>query len=188
MPRIEPIDPRDAEGRTRELLDDVHRKLGMTPNLTKTMARSAATLAGYLGLSEALDDGALSRREREQIALTVAETNGCGYCLAAHSAVGKLVGLSELELRDARRGSATIKREELILTFAGEVLRERGHVCDDALRRIRAAGITDGEITEIVANVALHVFTNYLSQVAGTEVDFPVAVSLETANQQEERP
>ncbi len=182
MTRIEPIDPRDSDGTTRDLLDGVRRKLGMTPNLTRTMARSAATLGGYLGLSGALDGGALSRREREQIALAVAETNGCGYCLAAHSAAGKLVGLSELELRDARRGSATGKREDEILRFAVEVLARRGRVSDNALHRVRQAGVTEGEITEIVANVALHVFTNYLNLVARTEVDFPAAPALETAN------
>jgi len=182
MPRIEPIDARDAEGKSRALLEGVHRKLGMTPNLTRTMARSSATLAGYLDLSRALATGSLSPREREQIALAVAETNGCGYCLAAHSAAGKLVGMSELEVRDARRGCATTKREELILTFAGEVLRQRGRVSDETLRRVRAAGITDGEITEIVATVALNVLTNYLSEVAGSEVDFPVAAALETTS------
>ena len=96
--------------------------------------------------------------------------------------VHKLFGLSELELRDARRGSATATREAAILTFAGEVLAHRGRVSDDALRRVRQAGLTDGEITEIVANVALHVFTNYLNLVAGTEVDFPAAPVLETAS------
>ena len=154
----------------------------MTPNLTRTMAHSAATLGGYLGLGGALAEGELSQREREQIALAVAEVNGCGYCLAAHSAVGKLVGLSELEVADARRGTATSKREHVILEFAGEVLAQRGRVSDEALRRVRDAGATDGEITEIVANVALNVFTNYLTEVAGTEVDFPAAPPIETAN------
>jgi len=182
VPRIEPIDPRTAKGKTRDLLDGVQHKLGMTPKLTLTMARSDATLAGYVGLSKALDGSALSRREREQIALAVAEANGCDYCLAAHSAAGKLVGLSELELRDARRGSATSKRENAIVSLAGEILSRRGTIADVALRRARNAGLADGEITEIVANVALNVFTNYLNQVAGTEVDFPAAPALETAN------
>ena len=180
MPRIDPIDPRKAEGKTRELLDAVQRQLGMTPNLPKTMAHSTATLSGYLGLSQALAGGTLSPREREQIALAVAQANGCGYCLAAHSAAGKLAGLSELELRDARGGTATGPRENAILAFTGGVLEHRGRVSDDALRRVREAGVSEGEITEIVANVALHVFTNYLNQVAQTEVDFPAASALET--------
>lgn len=182
MTRIDPIAPRQAEGKTRDLLEGVRRRLGMTPNLIKTMARSSATLAGYVGLSGALDAGALSPREREQIALAVAETHRCDYCLAAHSAAGKVAGLSELEVRDARRGAAPTKREDAILTFAGELLAHRGRVMDDAICRVRRAGLTDGEITEVVANVALHVFTNYLTLVARTEVDFPAAPALETAN------
>jgi uncharacterized peroxidase-related enzyme len=182
MPRIEPTDRRKARGKCGELLEAVQRKLGMTPNLTLTMARSEATLAGYLGLSGALAEGALSAREREQIALAVAESNGCGYCLAAHSAMGKIVGMSELELLDARRGAATVKREKAILAFAGAVLTHRGRVSDEALQRVRQAGLSDGEITEIVANVALHVFTNYLNLVARTEVDFPTAPALEVTN------
>jgi len=182
MPRIRPVDPRKAEGKSRELLETVRHKLGMTPNLTRTMARSAATLGGYLGLGGALAEGDLSQREREQIALAVAEANACDYCLAAHSAVGKLVGLSELDVVDARRGTATSKREEVILRFAGEVLERRGRVSDEALRRVRDGGVTDGEITEVVANVAFNLFTNYLNEVASTEVDFPAAPPLETAN------
>jgi uncharacterized peroxidase-related enzyme len=182
MPRIEPIDLQQAAGKTREQLDAVRRKLGMSPNLTRTMARSEATLTGYLGLSGAVSAGSLSRREREQIALTVAEANDCGYCLAAHSAAGKLAGLSELEVRDARRGIATSTRENAVVVLARQVLAERGRVSDETLRRVRQAGITDGEITEIVANVALRVFTNYLNLVAQTDIDFPVASALDTAN------
>ncbi|HSR71176.1 MAG TPA: carboxymuconolactone decarboxylase family protein [Kiloniellales bacterium] len=195
MSRIERISPQKAEGTIRELLEAVRRKLGMTPNLIRTMACSAATLAGYLGLNEALGKGALSSREREQIALAVAQANGCQYCLAAHTAFGKLLGLSELEVCDARRGSATAKREDAILKFAGEVLARRGRVPDHELDRVRRAGLTDGEITEIVANIALNVFTNYLTEVAATEVDFPSAAAAEacphlthpTPNKKEQR-
>ena len=181
MPRIEAIDPTRAEGKSRDLLDAVRAKLGMTPNLTRTMAHSPATLAGYLGLSGAVADGSLSPREREQIALAVSETNGCDYCLAAHAAVGKIVGLSELEIADARRGSATSSRENAILSFTRDLLDQRGAVTDESLARVRDAGVSEGEITEVVANLALHVFTNYLNRLAQTEVDFPAAPPLESA-------
>jgi uncharacterized peroxidase-related enzyme len=182
MPRIEAIDPQDAQERTAQLLDGVQRRLGMTPNLIRTMAHSSATLSGYLDLSRALGRGALAAREREQIALAVAEIHGCDYCLATHSAMAKLVGLSELEVLDARRGLATSTRENAILVFAGELLARRGRVSDEVLRRVREGGLTEGEITEIVANVALHVFTNYLGEAARTEPDFPAAPVLETTN------
>ena len=182
MARINPIAPQQAQGKSRELLDAVREKLGMVPNLIKTMAHSPATLGAYLGMSGALADGKLSPREREQISLSIAETNGCNYCLAAHSAIGKLAGLSELEIRDARLGTSPSSRDNAILTFAREVMNERGRVSHEALTRIRQAGLDDGEITEIIAGVALNFFTNSLNLVAQTELDFPAAATLETVN------
>lgn len=181
MTRINPIQTEEAEGQVAQQLNAIHSKMGMTPNLIRTMAQSSATLSGYLGLSGALEKASLSRREREQIALAVAEANGCHYCLAAHSAAGKANGLSDLEIRDARRGHATAGREEAILAFTTETVAKRGQVSDDALHRARQAGLTDGEITEIVASVALNLFTNYMNLVAHIDVDFPAAAPLETA-------
>ena len=104
MARIEPIDLNQAEGKAKTLLEGVQKNLGMTPNLIRTMANSAATLQGYLGLSGAVASGRLSAKLREQIALAVSESNQCDYCLAAHSALGKAVGLSQVQTQQARRG------------------------------------------------------------------------------------
>ena len=57
-------------------------------------------LDGYLHLSGALGKGKLPAKAREQLALAVAQENGCDYCLAAHSAIGKMVGLSADQIRD----------------------------------------------------------------------------------------
>ena len=93
MPRIQALDPASATGRAKELLDGVRRKLGRTPNLMRTMANSPAVLEAYLGFSGALAGGTLPVKLREQIALAVAQVNGCDYCLAAHTAIGKSAGL-----------------------------------------------------------------------------------------------
>ena len=180
MSRLETLAPEQTSGKSRELLDAVRDKLGMVPNMTRVLASSPAALESYLAQSAALDGSELSRREKEQIALTVAEQNDCGYCLAAHSAVGKLVGLSELEVRDARLGTASSTRENAILAFAREVVAERGAVSDAALARVRDAGLSDGEIAEVVAAVAINTYTNYINRLAQTEVDFPAAAPLET--------
>ena len=175
MARIEPIDLNQAEGKAKTLLEGVQKNLGMTPNLIRTMANSAATLQGYLGLSGAVASGRLSAKLREQIALAVSESNQCDYCLAAHSALGKAVGLSQVQTQQARRGIADDDKTAAALRFAKRLVEDRGHVSDGELDRVREAGYSDGEITEIVANVALHIFTNYFNHVAQTEVDFPKA-------------
>ncbi len=177
MPRLQPVNPDTATGKAKELLDAVQKKYGMTPNLSRTFANSPAVLETYLGLG-ALEGGALSPGLREQIALTVGQINGCDYCLAAHSAVGKMVGLSQEKILSSREASSEDSREEAALRFAKEIVEKRGWVSDEDLARVRQEGYSDGEIAEIVANVVKNIFTNYFSHVAETEVDFPAVPQL----------
>lgn len=173
MQRLHAIDPNEATGKAKGLMESVHAQLGMTPNIVRTMANSPAALRAYLDFNAALAGGALPTRLREKIALVVAEVNRCDYCLAAHAALGKLVGLTEETIADSRRADSWDAREAMVLRFAHKVVRERGRVEDDDLAELRRTGYGDGEIVEIVANVALNLFTNYFNHVAGTEVDFP---------------
>jgi uncharacterized peroxidase-related enzyme len=169
--RIAPVDPSQATGQAKELLAAVQAKLGVTPNLMKTLAHSPAALEGYLSLNAALAKGQLSAKVREQLALEVAQQNGCEYCLAAHSLLGKNAGLKPEQIIAARKGQSEDGRAELEL--AGQVLGARGNLTDQQLATARAAGISDGEIAEVVAHVALNVLTNYFNVLARTEVDFP---------------
>jgi uncharacterized peroxidase-related enzyme len=173
MTRIQPIDYEQATGKTKELLDAVKAKLGITPNMMKTMAQSPAVLEAYLNFSGALGGGKLNARLREQIALISAELNGCGYCASAHTAIGKLVGLGEDAILAARKGDAADAKIAAALKFARTVVVNRGEVSDSELQAVKDAGFSDGEIGEIVANVALNVFTNYFNEIARTEIDFP---------------
>lgn len=178
MTRIQPVSPEGAAGKTKKLLDAVEAKLGMTPNMIKTMAQSPAVLEGYLNLSGALGGGKLSAKLREQIALTSAEINNCAYCASAHTAIGKAAGLDEGEILSARQGQATDEKAEGALRFARTIIVNRGEVSDKELEAVRAVGFDEGEVAEIVANVALNIFTNYFNQIAGTEIDFPIARSI----------
>jgi uncharacterized peroxidase-related enzyme len=178
MTRINPIRRDAADAATGRLLDSVQKKLGMVPNLIATMAHSPAVANAYLGFSQTLTTGTLPARLREQLALVVGETNNCQYCVAAHTALGKGAGLSEGETCDARRAVAANDKERAALEFARTIVTDRGNVSEDDVRSVRQAGYTDGEIGEIVANVALNIFTNYFNHVAGTEVDFPAAPEL----------
>lgn len=179
MTRLRPADLETATGRTKELLEEVRAELGMVPNLIRTMAQSPAVLDGYLGLSRALAAGRLPATLRERIALTIAEVNSCAYCLAAHSALGRMAGLSEEAIRDSRQGVAPERAVEAALQFVRRVVEQRGQVEDRHLARLRRAGYGDGEVAELVGQVALSVFTNYFAQVAGPAVDFPKVPDLD---------
>ncbi|MDX1969181.1 MAG: carboxymuconolactone decarboxylase family protein [Planctomycetaceae bacterium] len=173
MSRIPQIPPESAVGRAKELLDAVKNKLGLVPNMTRAMANSPAVLDGYLSLSGALSKGNLTAKQREQIALAVGEVNGCDYCLAAHSAIGKMVGLTAEQIMDSRRGTAVDPKAEALVKFARRVVDERGRVSDLDLADARVAGLDDAALAEVVAHVALNLFTNYFNHVAETEIDFP---------------
>lgn len=174
MQRLTSINPAEATGKAKRLLDGVHEKLGITPNLMKTLATSPAALEAYLRFDSALASGTLDAKFREQIALAVAQANSCEYCLSAHSAIGNLVGLTAEEILASRESHAADAKRDAGLRFAQTVVVQRGEVSDGALDKVRQAGYTDGEITEIVAAVAINIFTNYFNHIARTDVDFPV--------------
>ena len=173
MQRLPALDPTHATGRAKELLDGVQAKLGMIPNLMRTMANSPAVLEAYLNAQGALAMGSLPAKLREQIALTVAEVNGCDYCVAAHAAVGKMVGLSHQDILDSRNGTSPATQVEAALQFARMLVHQRGWVGDADIARLRRLGYGDGEIAEILAHVALSLFSNYFNHVADTVIDFP---------------
>ena len=173
MNRVTQLDPAQATGKARQLLDAVQTKLCIIPNLTRVLANAPAALEGYLNFSSALAGGTLSAKVREQISLAVAEGNLCSYCLSAHAFIGGKAGLTDKEIADARQTNAEAKKTGAILKLALSILVQRGEISDGALKTARRAGLTDGDIVETTANVALNIFTNYINHVARTVVDFP---------------
>ena len=166
---------------SKPLFDGVHKKLGVVPNLFRLAALSPATLEGLLGLSGALSK-TLDVRTRERIAIAVAETNGCDYCLSAHTYLGlNLAKITPEDATLARKGSSTDAKAGAAVRFAVQVARTRGGVSDADLAAVKQAGFSEAQIVEIVALVAENVFTNYLNRVAQTDIDFPVLHTAEAA-------
>lgn len=167
---------------SQPLLAAVQAQIGALPNLFRLVANSPAALEGYLGMKGALAKGALPAVTRERIALAVAEVNGCHYCLAAHTYMGKhLSKLDDAEIAANRAGTSGDARADAAVRFAVLVARQRGHVDDAALQAVRAAGYSDAQVVEIVQHVALNTFTNYINVVGATEIDFPAVAALEAA-------
>jgi uncharacterized peroxidase-related enzyme len=174
MSRINPIDLNTTHEGTRKNFTAIEKQLGVVPNMMRTMAQSPSVLDGYLALRAALLRGVLPAALQEQLAIAVAEANECDYCLSAHTALGLGAGLSEEQVAASREGRAADERESAALQFARAVVERRGAVSDQDLARVRAAGFGDGQIAEIIAHVALNVFTNYFNRAADTQIDFPV--------------
>jgi uncharacterized peroxidase-related enzyme len=178
MSRLPLVDPSQAQGKTHDLLETVKARMGRVPNLMKAMANSPAVLEGYLGLSGALAHGTLDPKIRERIAIGSAESNGCGYCLAAHNLLGKLAGLDEEERLANRKGHSHDPKADAALKFACTLLDQRGRVAEADVQEVKEAGFGDGEVAEIIAHVALNVLTNYFNNAVETPIDFPAVAPL----------
>ena len=171
-----------APAASRPILEAVKKQFGLVPNLFRLVANSPAALEGYVNLSGALNKGTLSLHTREGIALTVAAINGCSYCLSAHTYIGKnLAKLDDVELAANRAGGSRDPKVDAALRFAAKVARERGHVSDSDVEAVKAAGYDDAQVIEIVLNVALNTWTNFINEVAATDIDFPVVSAQKAA-------
>jgi uncharacterized peroxidase-related enzyme len=175
MTRLNALNPDQASGKTKELFNAINSKFGIIPNMMRTMGNSSAFLEGYLTLSGALSAGTLGVKTSALIALTVAETNSCNYCLSAHTYLGEnLAKLDAEAMESARVATSKDAKISAILKFAQTLVIKRGHVSDSDVTTVKAAGVTEGEVGEIVGHVALNILTNYFNNTANTEIDFPV--------------
>ena len=175
MQRINSVNPEVAEGRTKQLFDAVEQSLGVIPNTAKVMANSSAVLDSFLGFSNAMSHAKIGAKLHNQVKLTTSETNSCDYCTSILTAVAPSAGLSADEILAGRTGKSEDRRTKAALAFANDVLESRGKVGDPQLAAVRDAGFEDAEIVEIVASVVLGCFTNFLNNVADTDLDIPQA-------------
>jgi uncharacterized peroxidase-related enzyme len=173
MPRIPSVHLATASEKVRPLFEGLKKKLGTVPNLFATIGQSPEALQALLGATEALGHGALSGREVEQVNLLTSELNGCAYCISAHGALGKLAGLSPDDIEAARAGRGANTREQAILALVQRVVRTGGAGAGTDLTRAREAGLSDAEVIEVLAHIALKTFTNAVGILAQTDIDFP---------------
>jgi uncharacterized peroxidase-related enzyme len=180
MSRIPQVNPAATTPERQALLSAVHQAFGATPAMFKTVAQSPAALKMMWGAFGALGSGVIPPKLGEQIAVAVADRNACEYCLAAHTALGRKAGASAAEMAAAQAGEAADPKTNAALRFALKLVDSRGQVADADVQALRTAGFDDEHIVEILAHVALNLFTNYVNVAFAVPVDFP-AVPLRRA-------
>lgn len=177
MTRLSQLSDQAAPNETLDIFKAIKSKIGMVPNLYRVAANQPAVLRALLGANDALADGGFSAQDREAIALAVAGANGCDYCASAHAAISAGLKVETDEVDGHLRGKSIDARLQAILTLSLAIVKHRGAVATADLDAARAAGLSDADITEVVANVVVNIFTNYLNNVAETDIDFPVRSS-----------
>ncbi|HST45676.1 MAG TPA: carboxymuconolactone decarboxylase family protein [Luteimonas sp.] len=173
MSRISLVDPADTTPDRKAILSDIHAAFGATPNMFKAMANSPAALKSMWGAFRALGAGVIPAKLGEQIAVAVANRNACEYCLAAHTALGRKAGASSQEMSSAQVGTSDDPKAAAAIGFALKVVEGRGQIADADTAVLRNAGFDDVAIVEILAHVALNLFTNYVNVALDVPVDFP---------------
>jgi uncharacterized peroxidase-related enzyme len=179
MSRVDLVDPTTAGPDTKPVLDEIQAAFGATPAMFRAVANSPAALQMMWAGFGALGHGRLGAKVGEQVAVLVADRNACEYCLAAHTALGRKAGATAEEMGEAQAGRSTDLRTAAALAFAEKLVQDRAQVTDADVAALKDAGLDDQDVVELVAHVALNLFTNYVNVALDVPVDFPKVALLE---------
>lgn len=157
---------------SKATLAAIEKGLGFLPNLFATLGESPEALNGYVGIEAVLVRGTFGTAERQLLLTAISSENGCGYCVAAHSTLASFSHADPTAIAGAR-GEAipTDPRLRALTTFARAVVRERGHVGDEALEEFLRAGFTKAQALEVVANVGYKTISNFIAGFAHPPLD-----------------
>jgi uncharacterized peroxidase-related enzyme len=171
--RVALVESAQAPAGAAPVLEQIHGAFGAVPNMFRAVANSPAALRSMWAAFGALGQGTLGARLGEQIAVAIADRNACEYCLAAHTVLGRKAGASAEDMAAAQAGESRDPRTAAALKFALAVVDRRAQIAASDVDDLRRAGYGDGEIVEIMAHVALNLFTNYVNVAFKVPVDFP---------------
>ena len=181
MKNLEALSREAAPVENHPIFDALKSKIGMVPNLYATAAHSPVALKAILDYGETLGGGSFSNREIEAIALVVSESNACDYCISAHSTLGKMNGFTQEQMIDIRSNNVQDTKLGALVALANAITVTRGRPEQQYIDAFYAAGYSNAALVELIGFVAVNTFNNYLNNIAGTTIDFPVAPALETA-------
>lgn len=172
MPRVN-TNTQLAPAASQPLLAQVHKAFGATPNMFKAVANSPVALQSMWAAFGALGQGTIGAKLGEQIAVAIANRNRCEYCLAAHTVLGQNAGASAADMAAAQVGQSSDPKTAAALAFALKVVEQRAQLSDADVANLHEVGFQDEQVVEILAHVALNLFTNYVNVALDIPVDFP---------------
>ena len=169
----------DVNATNQGIFDSLKQKLGFVPNLYATYAHSETALENYLNFSSA--PTSLKAKEKEVVNLAVSQVNECNYCLAAHTAIGKMNGFTEDQILELRAGKASFDSKlDALAKLAKNITENRGQADQDVIANFFAAGYTKGNLIDTIVLVGDKTISNYIHSTTQIPVDFPEVAPLET--------
>jgi uncharacterized peroxidase-related enzyme len=178
MAKINVPTKEEVSANNQAIFSKLKDAVGFVPNLYATMAHSETALGTYLQLQNA--ETSFSKKEKEVINLVVSQENSCNYCLAAHTAIGKMNGFSEEQILEIRSGSASFNPKlDALARLAKELTASKGKPNNDTLQNFFNVGYTKGSLIDLVIAIADKVVMNYVHNITQVPVDFPAAPALD---------
>ena len=176
MPYIEPVDPDKATAEVSEVFKEIEGAFGMVPNLFKTAAHSPPLLrANWEKVKALMLTGSLTRKTKEAIAVLVSKDNSCGYCVAAHVAALRAIGVTADEVARIEGDFETAgfsDKEKSLIGLARKAGSDPHGVDDADFEELRLAGATDAEIVEALGVMEIYTAFNRFLDALKVEVDF----------------
>lgn len=162
------------------IFDNLQKNLGFVPNLYAYYAKNDTALADYLALQNR--KSTLKAKEREVINLVTSQINGCKYCQSAHTVLGKMNGFTDEQVLSLRKGEAPFDSKlDALVKLTAAIVEHRGKVSQEVKAIFFEAGYTEANLVDVIMVVGDKIISNYIHNLAGFEIDFPIAPELEEA-------
>ncbi|TPM26886.1 carboxymuconolactone decarboxylase family protein [Mesorhizobium sp. B2-3-5] len=162
------------------MFDSLKSQLGFVPNLYASLAHSENALGSYLALQSA--KSSITGKAREVVNLVVSQVNSCAYCLAAHTAIGGMVGFDSKQIMEIRHGRASFDPKlDALAKMTKDITVNRGHGDQKLVEAFLAAGWTVENLVDVIVTIGDKTVTNLLHGVTRIPVDFPAAPELASA-------
>ena len=179
MKVLKALSNEQADIQTKEIFNNIKQNVGRVPNLYAAIGNSSNLLSGFLQFGESLSNGIFTKSEQEAIALAVSQSNGCAYCVSAHTALAKMAGFSEEQTLRLREGTSKNIKLNAITNLALEITENKGKASIGAIENFFAAGYSEAAFAELIGLVSLRILTNYIYTNGAFEIDFPKAPYIE---------
>lgn len=167
----------DVSEHNQAIFDNLKKGLGMVPNLYAYFAKNETALGDYLALQNR--KSTLRSKEREVINLVTSQINGCRYCQSAHTVIGKMNGFTDEQIIEIRKGSASFDiKLDALAKFTASVVENRGRASEQAREDFFTAGYSEANMIDVIIIVGDKIISNYLHNLTGFAIDFPVAPAL----------
>jgi uncharacterized peroxidase-related enzyme len=164
--------PETAPAPADEMLSGLQDMLGFVPNVFAVMAGTPPVLSAFMALNQQFSNTSLTPEEREVVQMTVSVQNGCGYCVAGHTAFARGQGISETVIGAVRNcGPIADPKLQALQAFTQTLTVNSGQIDPGDVQRFLSAGYTPQQMQEVILGVCVKTFSNLTSKLLGIPLD-----------------